>query len=138
MSYAVGFTASRTSRPDEQVTAMNEVFKLLWSSGYTTFHHGDCVGGDVQGWLYATQYFRIVSHPPEIPTLRAFLAAVEVREPKPYLERNRDIVDETHVLVALPDGPERVRSGTWSTVRYAHKVARSVYVIWPDGRTELM
>lgn len=138
MSYALGFTASRRPRPVTQVAEMDRIFKTLWQHDYTTFHHGDCVGGDTQGWLYATQYFKIVGHPPVATSLRAFLAAAETRKPKPYLDRNRDIVDETHVLVALPDGARRPRSGTWYTVDYARSVVRPVYVIWPDGRTELL
>jgi hypothetical protein len=48
-----------------------------------------------------------------------------------YLQRNRDIVDATDVLLAAPDGPERVRSGTWSTVRYAYRAGRGVLLVMP-------
>ena len=51
--------------------------------------------------------------------------------PKPYLDRNRDIVDACEVLLATPDGPERLRSGTWSTVRYARKIGKPVEVRLP-------
>ena len=41
---------------------------------------------------------------------------------KPYLERNRNIVDNTTMLVAFPNNnKELLKSGTWSTIRYAKK-----------------
>jgi predicted Rossmann fold nucleotide-binding protein DprA/Smf involved in DNA uptake len=56
-----------------------------------------------------------------------------LREPLPYLERNHAIVNESDFLIAAPDGPETLRSGTWATVRYARKVGKRVLVIMPNG-----
>ncbi len=56
---------------------------------------------------------------------------------KEYLERDRDIVDATEALFATPDGPERAKSGTWYTVRYAVKTGKPVYICYPDGFLEL-
>jgi predicted Rossmann fold nucleotide-binding protein DprA/Smf involved in DNA uptake len=42
-------------------------------------------------------------------------------------------VNETGVLVAMPDGPEELRSGTWATVRYARKQGKDGRIIYPDG-----
>ena len=47
----------------------------------------------------------------------------------PYLERNKNIVNAVDFIIAAPDGPEKVRSGTWSTVRYAKKVGTKG-VVW--------
>ena len=41
--------------------------------------------------------------------------------------------DETDMLVACPKGPEEVRSGTWSTVRFARKRGKRIVIIMPDG-----
>jgi cytosine/adenosine deaminase-related metal-dependent hydrolase len=51
----------------------------------------------------------------------------------PPLERNRRMVAAASVVVACPDSPERLRSGTWSTVREARRRGREVVIVWPDG-----
>lgn len=51
----------------------------------------------------------------------------------PYspLIRNKHIVDDCDVLLALPINPdvEELRSGTWSTIRYARKLKKKVIII---------
>jgi len=43
-------------------------------------------------------------------------------------------VDETEWLWAIPgEFKEVLRSGTWSTIRYARKKGKKVLIIWPDG-----
>ena len=79
--------------------------------------------------------YTVIVHPPENDRYRAHCIGIENREPKGYLERNCDIVDESAILLALPKRKEvamiferhvplkpsetPLRSGTWSTVRYA-------------------
>lgn len=93
-------------------------------------HHGDCVGADdIAGQVAHRCSFRVVAHPPTNERLRAHGVADEVREPLEYQVRNRRIVDETEMLIAAPDGPERLYSGTWSTVRYARSLGRRVVVL---------
>jgi predicted Rossmann fold nucleotide-binding protein DprA/Smf involved in DNA uptake len=79
--------------------------------------------------------------------LRAFCDQIERPEgrrgmtlvmhpPRSFLERNHDIVDASEVLVAIPKETEEVlRSGTWATIRYAHKLRRRVMIIYPNGFT---
>jgi predicted Rossmann fold nucleotide-binding protein DprA/Smf involved in DNA uptake len=56
------------------------------------------------------------------------------REAKPYLKRNKDIVRGTELLLAtLAEASEQHRSGTWSTVRFARKQGRAIWLIQPDG-----
>ena len=58
----------------------------------------------------------------------------DIRTPRPYLSRNKDIVRETDMLIATPaEAEEQRRSGTWSTIRFARKLGKPVFVIWPDG-----
>lgn len=131
----VGFTGTRIELTFKQVDALDGVLAAV--EGPAELHHGDCVGADAWAARRAAAFrYRVVSHPPTENGYRAWIPATEMREPKPYLERNRAIVDETERLIAVPDGPERVRSGTWSTVRYARRLGRSITIIWPDGRVE--
>lgn len=52
----------------------------------------------------------------------------------PPLERNRVITERIHWLIAVPrQDAEELRSGTWSTVRYAREIGCPVYLIRSDG-----
>lgn len=128
-----GFTGSSTAVTAEQWSAM-----YAWV-GYEEcdyFHHGDCVKADevAHECVSRVGVARIVIHPPINRSRRAFCqGAWETEAPLPYLDRNRAIVDASDALLAMPDGPERQRSGTWSTVRYARKRGKPITFIWPDG-----
>ena len=105
------------------------------------FHHGQCIGADAQAHSLVTFYYsaKIYSHRP-INTTKKFTMVYDnetifLCEPKPYLQRNKDIVDETDLLIACPNTKKEVlRSGTWSTVRYARKRKKEVLIIYPDGK----
>jgi len=129
----VGFTGTQYGMTDHQKRAVRELLGRLKPS---EFHHGDCVGADEEAHEIVRSLpfeVKIVSHPPSNPKKRAFCKADEEREPKPYLERNRDIVDDTSVLVACPSSVKEVlRSGTWTTWRYARKSSREIYLIVPS------
>lgn len=100
----------------------------------------------------------VAIHPPTDPKSRAYCGHPEAPYPKgpykqvlvqytddvtlhvvwypekPYLDRNKDIVDACDLLVACPaEAVEQQRGGTWSTVRYARRVGRDVALILPDG-----
>ncbi len=57
--------------------------------------------------------------------------AVEEINPKPYLQRNRDIVNDCDILIAVPidKDVEEVRSGTWMTIRLARKAGKQIIII---------
>jgi hypothetical protein len=110
--------------------------RLLFVRLASEIHHGDCVGADAQAHYIARELgLLLIGHPPINPRGRAFCVGFRYCNPeKPYLERNRDIVGDTHILVAAPETEhEVVRSGTWYTVRWARKLDRSIYVVMPDG-----
>lgn len=86
-------------------------------------HHGDCEGWDLFVFtMFNVLGVKTVAHPPVSDEFRAVTKSCVILPPKPYLDRNKDIVNAVDFLIAAPDGPERQRSGTWSTVRYAKKV----------------
>lgn len=162
----VGFTGTRNGCTEKQHKQLREVFRHLQKGldpvgnplevenvnegnylSDVVGHHGDCEGADVQfHHLCREFYFDIVVHPPLEDKYQAFCGgAVEVRKPKGYLTRDRDIVDDSHWVIACPkemeEPPSRRGGGTWATVRYAagelKKIppggARNVLIILPDG-----
>lgn len=102
---------------------------------YTTLHHGACVGADEFAHNAALVCgLTVVVHPPVSPKYRMEYDARATWLPaREYLDRNRDIVDASNTLIALPDGPERLESGTWATVRYAYSIHRPVIICYPGG-----
>lgn len=111
---------------------------VLYAQFGAFLHHGDCVGADAHMHEFARLFdMKIVVHPPNRNSLRAFCLLKDgdkIMSSKPYLIRNRDIVDQTQVLIAAPRTmTELLRSGTWSTVRYARRLKRLIIVVWPDG-----
>lgn len=133
----IGFTGTR-----EEVThpAKMELHRRPSQLPRTTheFHHGGCIGADLEFHLQVRIVFagtgaKIALHPPENPALRARVAGDITSDERPYLVRNKTIVDCTEALIAMPNGLEEIRSGTWSTIRYARKLGRPILIIWPDG-----
>jgi hypothetical protein len=134
----VGFTGSQRGASSAQLHTLQSL--LLTNMPVDEFHHGCCVGADTQANYVAHAVgTHVVYHPPLIAEkasdLRDFPG--DHLPPKPYIERNHDIVDATDMLIACPAGDEeQVRSGTWATVRYARKQGKRVIVIKRNGHTE--
>lgn len=131
----IGFTGTQHGMtPDQKHTVVN-----LLSRRDGEFHHGDCIGADADAHDIAENLpYWIVSHPPINDAKRAHKKAHEFREPKDYLARNRDIVDETERLLATPrEFEEELRSGTWATIRYARTRGRPVFIVLPDGKVQV-
>ncbi|MEP2955503.1 MAG: hypothetical protein ABJN39_09190 [Sulfitobacter sp.] len=113
----VGVTGSRYPRP---VRSVDRLRVLLLEWGATELHQGDCSGWDEQAFEVARALgLKTVAHPPTNDSFRAFTASDVILPPAPYLDRNKTIVRAVDRMIAAPDGPERQRSGTWSTVRFA-------------------
>jgi hypothetical protein len=133
----LGFTGTERGMTVDQRVVVDSYLKTLVGE----FHHGDCIGADEQAhnMVNARKGVFIVIHPPEDDTKRAFCLPVygTLRPTLPYLTRNHDIVDDTDELLATPAGPERLRSGTWATIRYADKVGKLIRIIHPDGHLEV-
>ena len=134
----LGFTGTRKGLSIKQEVALNKTLKRLFEM-VKEVHHGDCVGADSSfHHLCFSKGYKIIIHPPTHDKYRAFLKGAEFRRPRPYLERNKKIVDETDFIIACPDGyKEILRSGTWSTIRYAKRMNKTVIVIYPDGSDEM-
>ncbi len=138
----IGFTGTQKGLTEKQQIMLRGLIRIYseGSNTLTEVHHGDCVGADAEfhemmGVPGAeTNDVSIIVHPPEDDKKRAFCEGGTILEPKPYLERNHDIVDSCDILIACPpSGEEIIRSGTWATVRYARKMGKEVTIIPPDG-----
>jgi len=133
----IGFTGTRKGMTAAQLnTLARELrqFSRPIGNAFTAVHHGDCVGADEQFHQYIRKNYPAVFihiHPPYDNEFRAFCDGDDAEEPKEYLTRNRDIVDASQCILAVPDGPEKNRSGTWYTIRYARRIGRRVMVILP-------
>lgn len=132
----LGFTGSSKPIPETQDAAL--AWEMAGLLGYTEGHHGDCLNADERfdHWCEVLGIERHV-HPGhnasnESP-MRAWCKAEVVLPSRPYLHRNRDIVDNADLLIACPSGAEVRRSGVWSTVRYARSRELPVTIIWPTG-----
>ena len=126
----IGFTGTRKGMTQAQRKRLAMIFQA--AEGII---HGDCVGADAQAHIIArTLGLELLMRPCDITSHRAFSEQGKVvADPAPPLERNKLIVDDCDVLIACPDGPERRRSGTWSTVRYARQLKKPGLIIMPDG-----
>ena len=133
----IGFSGTREGMTPGQKGQVRSILTMLVVS---EAHHGDCIGADEDFHLLVrevsiTQGFiaPIVIHPPDVKRYRANIVGDESWVEKPYLTRNKDIVECSEFLIATPKGKQRTRSGTWSTVRYAHFMKRPMLIVYPDG-----
>ena len=131
---AIGFTGTRRGMTPAQASSLRSLLR----ESRAVLHHGDAVGADAEAHELAVELgLRIVIHPPRDGRQRAYKSAADVRDPKHFLARNKRIVRETEALIAMPaEAEEQLRSGTWSTIRYARKVGRTVFIILPDGTVQ--
>jgi hypothetical protein len=132
MSRKVGFTGTHNGASLAQLNVLAKKLVSLKEEGFDEFHHGLCIGADEQAAKIAkTLGYRIVAHPglAKNPANLMYRSEWdgndEVREAKPFIERDRDIVNETEAMLATPmTWEEQTRSGTWTTIRYAKKQGR--------------
>lgn len=143
----IGITGTRNNLSIQQVAQINEALVVLYSVS-SVFHHGDCVGADEKGAeLAKLAGYYVVSHPPEDEKYRAFADSHEEWKEKPYLERNKDIVDNSDIIISVPrkavslkeilnSENGTLRGGTYYTTKYALKSRKSVIMILPNGYFE--
>lgn len=143
----IGFTGTQEDSTHAQSrTTFDWLAYLRYKHKGARVHHGDCVGADatLHRQARAMGISRII-HPSNIDAKRAFshrsdaewpgqAAKTTILDALPPLDRNKNIVDRSGILLAHPKSDrEEQRSGTWSTVRYARRIGRHIIVIWPNG-----
>jgi hypothetical protein len=129
----LGFTGTRAGMTPPQLATLLEVLRMLRPG---EFHHSCCIGADSEAASLCGLIW-MVGHPPADTKLMADTKDSERREPKTHFARNRNIVDESEVLLVCPrEMSHQDRGGTWYTHDYAVKVGKRTIIIWPDGRVE--
>ena len=123
----VGITGTRKGVSSARMSKLEkQLCKIMDQTGKDIdLHHGDCVGVDADAHSVAVKLGQKVTlHPPDNKKLRAHKNhwRCTFEEPKPYLERNKDIVNQSKILIGMPIDPNvKSRGGTWSTIDYARK-----------------
>lgn len=137
----IGFTGTRHGMSDAQKEAVKA---FLIAEKFNELHHGDCVGSDKDIHDMVVAYreaeekkVKIVGHPPKYNKYQANCKCDIMLAKDDYLTRNHNIVDATDILIATPDTKERLHSGTWSTVRYARKKDKKVYIFSKNGTMKM-
>ena len=129
----IGFTGSRNGMTKQQRTCISQLLNQTYAS---EAHHGDCFGADADFHAICVELgVAVVVHPPANPKSIAGCNPVSAtRFPLPYLQRNQNIIRSTAALIAAVSGPERVRSGTWATIRFARTLRRPILLVHADGQ----
>lgn len=139
VSVHIGVTGSRFGATPEQFIKARLILAAEWKVG-ATVHHGRCFGSDEQMHHAARSLgYTIEQHPPANRAMEDTTCEVEpgeiIHARKPYLDRNRDIVDACSQLIVIPQYPENddrsKRSGTWYTARYARTAGIKIHLIAP-------
>ena len=134
----IGFTGASRGITAAQRDGVRALLIAWRAEGAKRGHHGDCVGGDATFHALCLETgIAPVGHPPTNPKKRAFCEGFAAVWPqKPYLVRNRDIVDCAERMIACPSTQaEELRSGVWATTRYSRKTGTPVWILYPDGTT---
>ena len=133
----IGFTGTLEGLTKSQASSFLELVSIL---NISEFEHGDAIGADQESHniildnkLLNSE--KIFKRPCTISNKRAFTKeGIILENPIAPLKRNHKIVDDVDILIACPKGfEEELRSGTWATIRYANKIKKEVYIIFPDG-----
>ena len=136
----VGFTGTQKGMTPAQSNVIIGIMRRInLGQTITEIHHGGCIGADsdFHNLCRSLKLCTPTVHPASdvADRKRANLSYAIYRYAKPALERNHDIVDSVDIILAAPaEAEEIVRSGTWSTIRYARKIGKSYYIIEPSGR----
>ena len=130
MNYgAIGFTGTQSGMNQFQKMAVLAYLNLI---DPVEVHHGSCIGADAEFHAMTVDKYETHVHPCTLLTKQApHPGATFVYVAKEPLERNRDIVNESLLVIATPRGKERPRSGTWMTVNYARKLGRPLLIVYP-------
>ncbi len=116
----IGISGTRHGMNAKQKDKLASLLMKYKDDGAKNFRHGDCEGVDVEAVEIAEKLgYWIIKHP---GPFGVGSKADETWPPLPFLVRNKVIVDASDIVLIVPHtNGEVLRSGTWSTYRYAKK-----------------
>jgi len=133
----IGITGTRSGMtPDQRQDLIDFLFDIKDDAEGSEifFHHGDCLGVDVEAADIAEELgYLVIAHPPTNDKNRAFHDSDVIATPKSYEERNHDIVNVSQEVFGVPHSLEEqmTGSGTWHTIRYAREQSVKLTIIEP-------
>lgn len=130
----IGFTGTRHGMTDLQKEVLLNLINSTSAIQYSLMHYGMCKGADDEAFdiVRRSTKWLIHGHPPIDTKLFVDRVCDKIMKPAEYLERNRNIVNLCHILVAAPKEtiPQK-RGGTWYTIRYAESLNKPIIMLWP-------
>jgi hypothetical protein len=136
----IGFTGTRGGMTKEQREIVDGLLVL-----FATFMeppieaiHGDCLGADDDfDQMCKANGIPTSCLPCTFENMRAYCTEARA-EPRPPMQRNRDIVAMADRMIACPPNFERIKkgSGTWATIGFAKKAGKPLMIVYPDGTME--
>ena len=136
----LAFTGPRDGMQFAQFNTLRAQLTRLAPSLHTALH-GGCVGADAQfHQLLREQNLLSITEVywSDITAQRAILPDLSLvrrqHDPDDPLLRNEVMARRCDLLIATPaETKEKLRSGTWTTIRRARKFGKRILYIWPDG-----
>lgn len=135
----IGFSGTRMGMTKVQKKSFLDIITGDGDLYPTTFIHGGAEGSDEQAHDIVETNFEncCIEIYPTYHRARYWEENTQykiVHPPKPPLVRNEIIAQRCELLIAISatEG-EVLRSGTWSTVRYARKHKKKIFIIYPSG-----
>lgn len=121
------------------------LFVLLQKLGAEEIHFGDLIGDDQEFSVIARRFPSVIKIHPHIEVAdekgvqrrtRAFLqqSATEVSSVEQRSEAVRSIVDSSTVMLFAPTEDHERKCEVWSTISYARKRNKTIYIVLPTGR----
>jgi hypothetical protein len=128
----VGFTGTQLGMDAHQRLSVAQTLRNIKP---THGIHGDCIGADSDFHNICRDLgMSIEIYPPIKGTKRAWCKGDIIHEADDYLVRNKKIVDASDIMIATPkSSKEELRSGTWATIRYARKMGKKIYIVFPEN-----
>lgn len=136
---SIAFTGTQSGMVDGQLIRVIQLVRSFSLQGYTRARHGGCIGADEEfdaicreADFHLTIHWSTLHHK-QMKRPSKQKEEVWINE-LPPLVRNRRMVEAAKLLIAAPSSyREELRSGTWSTIRYARKAELPTYIVFPDG-----
>lgn len=138
-----GVTGTSHGMTASQLAAARKALAAFGSDSVQ--HNGLCIGADEEfAKIGRTLGHKIIGFPGysrltgKTEEYRSRFIPDICKDPRPYIDRNHDIVHaSTHLVAAPRQMTEVLRSGTWATIRYAQKHNLHINILLPRDPEEL-